>query len=128
MLNSKYQLPFYENKHNGKMRYNEMAINRRTVKPQLYLLEFLQKENNSHRELNFLKDNLKQKLIKEEILNFGKLGAGLGAVVGFFRGCTMRNFSMDGSTWLTTTLVLALVGVGIGYLIANSTNIKVKNN
>jgi tetratricopeptide (TPR) repeat protein len=127
MINSKYQLPYYENRHNGSMRYNDMAILRITVKPQLELSEFLKKENNSHRELNYLKDNLKQKLIKEEIMNFGKLGAGLGAVIGFFRGCTMKSFSMDSSTWLTTTIVVTIIGIGIGYLIANSTNIKIKN-
>lgn len=125
LLDSKYNLPYFENSNMG---YTQnFKIIRRTTKPELSLSNFLTKENNSNREFSNLKEKLKKDLVREEVMSFSKMIGMLGVVVGFFRGCTLRNFSMEGSTWIGTTIVFVLIGALIGYIKGSSATIKVEH-
>lgn len=119
MIDKKYELPIYENNHT-EMRYEGMIITRRLINQVLNLSEFLQKENNSQKEFLLLLDSLKQKLIRAKTLNYGLFGAGIGTILSIFQGHAGMVVY-----WLFETLIFAILGAVLGYLIANSTSIKV---
>ncbi len=115
MLNSTYRLS-YERYKQDFSAYG--SILRMTVTPQIELSKFLQKEDNSSRELKQVKNRLKQFLI---LYNPFILGL-LGVILGVF-GVTLGVFV----EYAPSYIILGTIGGLMGYFIAISTNLKIKH-
>jgi hypothetical protein len=111
LLNANYSFPYFSYSK-GEIKGIKETIN---SYPQ-ELINFIKAEADSPRQL----ENLRQEIRKEESMFnmflgiiFGGIG---GIIVGFFRGCTVENFSMDWGTLFLTAIVFAGLGALIGYI------------
>ena len=128
LLNSKYDLPYYQNSSKNKDRghFDYFNVIRQKTQQQLYLNEFLNKENSSTQEFTNLKEKLKRELTIDKVKSYAIIGGILGIVAGLFKGCASGYDFWSASSWISTILTLAIISALIGYVIANSTNIKVE--
>jgi hypothetical protein len=118
LLTADYQLQYYS------YILNDEIIGRRVLTPSQTLIEFVKHENESAKQLDELRKSARKAIITSRTLSFGFQAAAMGFVVGFFRGCTLRTFSMDGGTWLGTLIVFALLGALLGLIVGVSTEPK----
>jgi len=123
LLIAGYQLQYSTYSINS---YDNEDINEHIQAPSQTLVEFIKKENESSERLEELKKKAQRAIITSRVLGFGGAAAAMGFVVGFFRGCTVRTFSMDGATWFGTLLFFALFGALIGLGVGMSTEPKIK--
>ncbi len=114
LLNADYQF-VYKRCHKG----NE-GINRRGEPLTLKLVDYIEKEKESIKEFEELKRVVQSEIINQRVLNFGFGGGVAGFVLGFFAGCTIRTLSMNWGTLFLTTIICALLGAGIGFLIGQN--------
>lgn len=122
LLNADYRIP-YSNYFVGG--YNGEEINKRIVNEPIKILELIKKENYSANELESLKSKIKNKMgITRTFAGLG-IGAGIGIVIGFFKGCTLKDFSMDGVVWLNTIIICAIIGAIIGAFVGFVKEIKI---
>ena len=115
LLNANYQLQYNEHNKDGE------RIRRRPVTPSQRLVEFIKKENQSAEQLEELRERVHKEIITARTLSFGVGGAAIGCVVGFFRGCSVSSFSVDGGTWFATLMFCAISGAVIGLLVGYGT-------
>lgn len=50
----------------------------------------------------------------ELVFPFAGLGAVIGAIVGFFKGCNVTDMTFDFGVWFLTVIVFAIIGAIIG--------------
>ncbi len=124
LLNADYQIPYNNYTISS---YNGEEINRRAINEKIKIIELIKKENYSANELESLKSKIKNKIVTTR--TFGGLGIGVlfGIVIGFFKGCTLKDFSMDGSVWLNTIIVCALIGTAIGAFVGFVKEVEIKD-
>lgn len=125
MLSASYQLSYMQ----SKLISEEIRI--RSVSPNKKILDFLVSENNSISQLEGLKKQAKDEITRMRTLGFGGAGAGIGFVVGFFKGCTVKDFSLDGGLWFGTILLFTLIGALVGFFqgsVSDPTVREVKDN
>ncbi len=64
---------------------------------------------------------LSNKILRQSTIStaglFGLLGGLLGVVVGFFKGCSFKDFSVENGTTSQTAFLFALIGVVVGALV-----------
>jgi hypothetical protein len=111
LLSANYAFQYNEHHKDGE------RIRRRPVALSQHLTDFIAKENHSAEQLEELKERVKKEIITARTLSFGGGGAAIGVVVGFFNGCTVRTFSVDGGTWFGTLVFCAVVGGVIGLVV-----------
>jgi hypothetical protein len=121
LLEASYQLPYSEYS-----RSNEV-VKRWQVRPSLSLRAFLEKENGTHATLEKLRREAQIAININRGLGFGIAGGAIGFVVGFFRGCSVQTFSVDGRMWFGTLLVGAIAGALLGLIVATATIPKVED-
>ncbi len=121
LLNANYSLSYLSY---SKGEYN--GINQRVISSPQKLSSFVKAEAYSPRQL----ENLRQEMIQEASKDnaymgifFGGIG---GIVIGFFRGCTVKDFSMDWGTLFLTAIVCAGLGALIGYISGQFTDTSIK--
>jgi len=121
LLNANYSLSYLSY---SKGEYN--GINQRVISSPQKLSSFVKAEAYSPRQL----ENLRQEIIQEASKDnaymgifFGGIG---GIVIGFFRGCTVKDFSMDWGTLFLTAIVCAGLGALIGYISGQFTDTSIK--
>lgn len=111
LINADYSFPYLTY---TKAEYNgiKKVVNSNPQK----LFNFIKCEADSPSHL----ENLQQKIIKdasEGNLAIGVfLGGFAGIIVGFFRGCTVKDFSMDWGTLFITAIICAGIGAVIGFI------------
>ncbi|NWJ52073.1 MAG: hypothetical protein HXX14_14550 [Bacteroidetes bacterium] len=102
------------------------GINQRVISNPQKLLDFVKAETYSPRQL----ENLRQEIIQEkstENAYIGILMGGIGGIIiGFFRGCTVNDFSMDWGTLFLAAVVCAGLGALIGYISGQITDTSIK--
>jgi hypothetical protein len=115
LLHADYQLPYLRNDRDGE------RINVVTLTTSQKLMAFIKAENHSDKHFLELKNEAKKEIVNDRKIFGGLWGGGIGFVVGFFKGCTVHDFSMNSGTWLATTVGFAVIGMIIGAIIGAST-------
>ncbi|MFA5911365.1 MAG: hypothetical protein WC815_21525 [Vicinamibacterales bacterium] len=108
VLTTRRQLPYKQ------YRLDSGVIYGKTLTPSQTLMEFIRAENQGANQLEELIPKAKSEILRNSLMGFPFGGAAIGFVIGFFRGCSPSQFSVDGGTWLATILFCAVLGAAIG--------------
>jgi hypothetical protein len=110
-LDADYQLPCKINKAGYE------TIGRKSITPKLKIIDFLNKEKESEVELEYLKKKVKSEIINNSVKGFTFWGLIIGFFIGFFRGCTVKEFSMEWDKLFFTMIVIGAIAALFGYAI-----------
>lgn len=86
------------------------------------ILGHIEKENENEDKRVELRSKVQTEIYKVDLFAGIAIGIAAGIVIGFFRGCSLDKFSMDGGTWFNTILLFGAIGLTIGFLIAYFTD------
>lgn len=125
LLNTDYQIPYYNYSVGS---YNKETIHKQIINQPLKIIDFIKKENHSASELEDLKEEIKKRITKDRALIGSLNGAGIGFMIGFFRGCTLSPLSMDVGTWFSTIIICLVIGAIIGAVIGNAKEIVIEEH
>lgn len=95
------------------------------ITPSLKLEEFIHKENNSTLEFEDVKQKVRKEIVLTRLAIFGFGSGALGFVIGFFKGCSVENFSEDWGLMFSTLLFFVFIGAVIGLFVGFVTEPKI---
>jgi hypothetical protein len=114
LLNAKYSFKYCTYSHGSE------TIYRTYVNPSQSIISFLEKENASPEQYKRALKEYMSQASETNAITFGLGGGALGFIIGLFKGCTVKEFSMDWGTFFISIIICGGLGALIGFLIGQA--------
>lgn len=117
LLNANYSFEYYTYRRGNR----DTNISKIAVNNSQKLIEFIKCENSSPREYERVAKEIKDEVSSDTAFSYGFGGSAIGFVLGIFKGCTLKEFSMEWGTFFITIVICGGISALVGYLIGQGT-------